>query len=110
MNASDKVVVITGATAGIGLACAKIFAKNGYKLALGARRIERFESVMKELGGSNENIFCHYLDVAKTESCEQFTAAVLKKFKHIDVLINNAGLAVGTEKLAESKPQDWDVM
>jgi len=107
-----KSVVITGASAGIGKACAEIFAKNGYTLYLGARRAENLVGIATELQKlGNPKVFTEYLDVTKEDSCKKFVENVLQDSnKKIDILINNAGLALGTDKLVDSKPTDWDLM
>jgi NADP-dependent 3-hydroxy acid dehydrogenase YdfG len=96
-------VVITGASSGIGKACAHAFAQLGWKLSLGARRSDRLNEVEK-------NAFCHALDVTKPGSVERFLAAATAANGPIDVLVNNAGLARGVEKIAEGTGEAWREM
>ena len=100
----DKTVLITGASSGIGEACARIFSENGAKLILAARRIERLEEIASSLQGE---VHIFELDVCKRESVED----VLSKLPlEVDILINNAGLASGTDKLHEADVSDWEAM
>jgi NADP-dependent 3-hydroxy acid dehydrogenase YdfG len=111
MNGSrlkDKVIVITGASAGIGRACATAFAAAGARLAIGARRIEalqEFAHTVREQYGVQ--IYAGKLDVCEAAQVEEFVAQTLQTFGRIDVLINNAGLALGLDKLFEGDERDW---
>ncbi|MEO6596364.1 MAG: SDR family NAD(P)-dependent oxidoreductase [Planctomycetota bacterium] len=96
-------VVITGASSGIGAACAHAFAKLGDHLSLGARRKDRLAETVP-------GAFHHALDVTKPASVESFVAAAITKNGPIDVLINNAGLARGVEKIAEGTGEAWREM
>ncbi|KUJ99683.1 SDR family oxidoreductase [Pyrococcus woesei] len=86
-----KVAVVTGASKGIGRAIAKALAKEGYKLALGARSVEMLEELSREIGGA----FYSYLDVSKPESVAEFAEKVLKEFGGVDLLVANAGIPMG---------------
>lgn len=109
---TPKTVVITGASAGIGEATALAFAKEGWSLVLGARRSERLRELATSLtgaGAAQVKVFC--LDVTDTKSVTAFAKdALLATSDHIDVLVNNAGLALGVDKVAESKESDWQTM
>lgn len=96
-------IVITGASSGIGAACARHFAKLGDRLSLGARRQERLTDVVP-------TAFPHALDVTSAASVERFVAAAVAANGPIDVLVNNAGLARGTEKIAEGTGEAWREM
>jgi len=96
-------VVITGASSGIGAACARAFHTLGDRLSLGARRSDRLGTVVKAA-------FCHPLDVTKNASVERFLAAAVAANGPIDVLVNNAGLARGVEKIAEGTGEAWREM
>src|ERR1700743_2904679 len=98
----DKWVLITGASSGFGAAAAKLFAAEGAKLLLGARRMDRLEKVSAEArqSGAPEAHF-QKLDVSKTASVNAFADWARTKTAQIDVLINNAGGALGTETVAE---------
>lgn len=107
-----RVACITGASSGIGAATAEIFARNGWALALGARRTNLLEELapkLKSLGAPK--IFSANLDVTKRESVAQFATGVRTAFdRGIDTLVNNAGLAVGTSRLAQVTDDEIDQM
>jgi serine 3-dehydrogenase len=106
-----KIVLITGASSGIGLSCAQLFAKNGLKLLLAARRANRLIKLSRELKknyGTETRIL--KLDVSKRDSVKKAIYKLPDEWKHIDVLINNAGLSRGLDKLHEGKIQDWEEM
>ena len=96
-------VVITGASSGIGAACAHAFARLGDRLSLGARRSDRLADI-------DRNAFRQPLDVTKAASVERFVAAAIAANGPIDVLVNNAGLARGIEKIAEGTGEAWREM
>ena len=100
----NKTILITGASAGIGLATAESFAKLGWSLVLGARRLENLEKSKKnllELGA--QKVLVLPLDVTNETSVNVFTKKALEFSAHgIDVLFNNAGLALGVDKLADT--------
>lgn len=101
--AMTRHVVITGASSGIGAACARAFAKLGDRLSLGARRSERLEAVAP-------SSFRQALDVTKADSVDRFVTAAIGANGPIDVLVNNAGLARGVEKIAEGTGEAWREM
>ena len=103
----DKTVLITGATAGFGEAAAKIFAKNGYRLILTGRRKERLEKLEKEFGSK---VLTLCFDVRNKEDVAQAFSSLPKEWKTIDVLVNNAGLASGLDKIQDGCIEDWDKM
>ena len=96
-------VVVTGASSGIGAACARAFARLGDRLSLGARRTDRLAAAAKDA-------LHHPLDVTKPASVERFLAAAVAANGPIDVLVNNAGLARGVEKIAEGTGEAWREM
>jgi serine 3-dehydrogenase len=107
----NKIVFVTGASSGIGNACARIFAKNGAKLLLCARREDRLKNLTQELKsnyGTDSHIF--RLDVRDRKSVDQTIDALPEEWKNIDILVNNAGLARGLSKLQEGSIDDWDEM
>ena len=110
MGALDgRTAVVTGASAGIGRATAHALAREGARVALGARRIERVEGLAAELPG--EGHFAHALDVTDGESARAFVDAVTGAFGgRIDILVNNAGLALGRTAIAEGSDEDDAVM
>src|ERR1043166_7408065 len=107
----DKWVLITGASSGFGAAGAIAFGAQGAKLLLGARRVDRLEQVAKEAKkiGANE-VHIHAVDVSKTKSVNEFIEWTRSKTKQLDVLINNAGGALGLDTIAEGKDEDWEGM
>ena len=100
-----RVAVITGASSGIGAATARSLAREGFVPVLGARRMDRLQSVVEETGGVG-----FQLDVTDQASIEQFVRAVEERFGRAEVLVNNAGLALGLSPVAESDDRDWSVM
>jgi NADP-dependent 3-hydroxy acid dehydrogenase YdfG len=102
-------VLITGASAGIGEACARAFAARGYHLVLGARRLDRIEALAAELAGAHGILVTTvFLDARDRASAESILTRAGNP--EIDVLINNAGLARGLEPLQNNKADDWDEM
>lgn len=102
-----KTVLITGASAGIGLACAKLFAKEGSNLVLFARRMEKLE-VLKTNLEQNYGIQVEIKQVDVRDRRQ--VAEATEKLPPIDVLINNAGLAKGVEKIQDGYFEKWDQM
>jgi NADP-dependent 3-hydroxy acid dehydrogenase YdfG len=94
-----KTAVVTGASSGIGAATARALAGDGYRIVLGARRTERLEEVVAELGAAE----FFSLDVTDPASVEAFVARV----ERCDVLVNNAGGALGLEPVAEADEEHW---
>ena len=88
----NKVVIITGASSGIGRAMAKEFALKGARLALGARRIELLEELKSELPGIE--ILIQKTDVSIEDDCRELIDATIRRFGQIDILINNAGISM----------------
>lgn len=106
-----KIVFITGATSGFGKACAKKFASAGYDLILNGRREERLEEIKKQLERQFNIAVCMLpFDVQNKE--EVFTAIknIPESWQSIDVLINNAGLALGRDYFEEANLDDWETM
>ena len=105
-DVSNKVVLVTGASSGIGEAAARELAAAGAKLMLGARRTDRLEQLAQELG---EQVAWHRLDVTDRESFADFIAAAEQRFGRVDVLVNNAGI-MPLSPLAALKTDEWDRM
>jgi NADP-dependent 3-hydroxy acid dehydrogenase YdfG len=99
-----KTALITGATSGFGAACARRFAKEGWRLILSGRRTERLEELRGDLGEAVTAVIT--LDVRDREAV--FSA--LQDFPDVDLLLNNAGLALGLEPAWEVDPEDWETM
>jgi NADP-dependent 3-hydroxy acid dehydrogenase YdfG len=107
----DKWILITGASSGFGAAAAELFAAEGSRLLLGARRVERLEKVAsdaRKAGAPEAHV--HKLDVSQTASVNAFVKWARTKTKRVDVLINNAGGALGMDTVAEGKDADWETM
>ncbi len=102
-----KTVLITGATSGIGEACARRFARGGYRLVLTGRNEEKLKALCEELETTGTEVRSLVFDVRDREAA---TAAMASLDVVPDVLINNAGLALGLEKEYEGDYQDWDTM
>ena len=106
----DKIVFITGATSGIGLACARKFAENGDKLILTGRNESRLAEIRKELMQKGTEVLTLAFDVRDREQAARFMDDLPAEWKNIDVLVNNAGLALGLEPEYEGNPDDWETM
>lgn len=98
MNGSyfkDKVIIITGASSGIGLASAKLFASFGARLALAARSMDKLEALAREISSDPESqILCVKTDVSREEDCRNLIEKTAGKFGRIDILVNNAGISM----------------
>lgn len=106
----NKIVLITGATSGIGLACAKKFAENGDKLILTGRNEQRLKEICQELTGKGSEVLTLVFDVRDREKVKQCLDALPAEWQDIDILVNNAGLALGLEPEYEGSFDDWDTM
>jgi len=107
----NKTVLITGASAGIGKACAEAFADANANLLLAARRIERLNEFAKELVSKHGiKVKTIKLDVRNNDEVINALSSLDDEWKNIDVLINNAGLARGFSKIYEGKIDDWEEM
>jgi 3-hydroxy acid dehydrogenase / malonic semialdehyde reductase len=106
-----KTVFITGATSGFGEACAYKFAADNYKLILNGRRQDRLEKLQKKLEGQFK-VSCYLLpfDVQDQEEVFKSVNRLPDEWKQIDVLINNAGLALGKDPFQDADLADWDTM
>lgn len=104
-----KTALITGASSGIGMATAKIFARNGINLILCGRRQERLDTLKNELN-SLCNIHILNFDVRNKKDVFLKIKSLPKVFSTIDILINNAGNAHGLDKIQEGNLEDWDAM
>lgn len=105
---TSKVVVITGASSGIGEATARLLAKQGNKVVLGARREEKLKKIVSEINADGaEAVYC-ITDVTKVSDQETLAQKAIEAFGRIDVWINNAGL-MPLSLLSEDKVEDWDI-
>ncbi len=106
-NLQDNIVLVTGASSGIGRACAREFARVGARLVLAARRQERLQALAAELDVPTH---CIALDVRDRAAVETAVTGLPAEWQAIDVLVNNAGLSRGLDKLHEGSVQDWEEM
>jgi 3-hydroxy acid dehydrogenase / malonic semialdehyde reductase len=108
---ADQWVVITGASSGFGAAAARAFGAEGANVLLGARRLDRLEQVAREAKqAGSPAALVHELDVSGTPSVQAFADWVRTHTGKVDVLINNAGGAMGFDTVAEGKDEDWEFM
>jgi serine 3-dehydrogenase len=106
-----KTILITGASSGIGEAMARLFAREGARLLLCARRLERLQALAEELRASHDSdIHTFALDVRDRRAVETMPECLPGNFRDIEVLVNNAGLSRGLEPLHKGDPDDWDEM
>jgi NADP-dependent 3-hydroxy acid dehydrogenase YdfG len=105
----NKVVIVTGASSGIGYATALELSKAGAKVAAGARRVEKLETLKNEVQKSGGEIIVKKLDVTKKEDCDSFINLVTKTWNHIDILINNAGI-MPLSFFKNLKVSEWEQM
>ena len=106
----NKIVLITGATSGIGLACAKKFAENGDKLILTGRNARRLAEIKQEITAKGTEVITLVYDVRDSAASKSAFEELPDDWQAIDVLVNNAGLALGLEAEYEVNTDDWDTM
>lgn len=105
-----RIALITGASSGIGEACARKFAEGGYDLILTARRAEKLAELKAELEADGTKVKTLTFDVRDAEAAETAVDSLEPEWRKINVLINNAGLALGLDKEYEGDPDDWNTM
>ncbi|EHK78883.1 short-chain dehydrogenase/reductase SDR [Sinorhizobium meliloti CCNWSX0020] len=105
----DKVVIITGASSGIGEAVAKALASEGAKVVVGARRTERLETLVRDINASGGLAAARALDVTNLEDMQSFADFAEKEFGAVDVIVNNAGV-MPLSPLASLKVDEWNRM
>src|SRR4051812_22155919 len=108
-NIKDKVVIITGASSGIGEATAKELASKGAKLILAARREDRLKQLQAEIQKSGVQAIYKVTDVSSSQQVEELVAYTLTEFGQIDILVNNAGI-MPLSPLHQNKVDEWDAM
>ena len=106
----NKIVLITGATSGIGLGCARKFAENGDHLILTGRNEQRLNAICNELESKGTKVLSLAFDVRDVEKAKECLASLPKEWQNIDVLVNNAGLALGLEPEYEGNLEEWSTM
>ena len=107
---SQRTVLITGATSGIGRACAERFGRDGYRLILTGRNESKLNDIADRLRQAGTAVLPLVFDVRNREEATQTLNRLPEEWAEIDVLINNAGLALGLEKEYEGNPDDWETM
>ena len=105
-----KIVLITGATSGIGEACARKFAQGGYDVIITGRRAQLLANLKKELEAEGVRVLALAVDVQNRNAATAAINSLPLEWQQIDVLINNAGLALGLEPEYEGSFEDWDTM
>jgi len=111
MYLKNKIILITGATSGIGRSCARLFAKKGAKIIAAARRTDRLKELESEVKKKYKaEVITIQLDVRKRLAVNKAIATLPEKWRAIDILVNNAGLSRGLDKLYEGYWLDWDEM
>ena len=106
-NIADKVVVITGASSGLGASTAKLLARHGAKVVLGARRKDRIDAVVQEIAAAGGTAIGFAADVTKRADVEALIQGAVDRFGRVDVLVNNAGImAIAPIQLL--KVEEWD--
>lgn len=107
----NKIVLITGATSGIGEACAKKFAAAGYNLIITGRRIERLSNLKSAIEAEfSVKVLSLHFDVQDRKAVADTLSALPAEWKNIDILINNAGLAAGKDSFEDANIDDWEAM
>lgn len=107
----SKIAFITGASSGIGAACARKFAKEGYTLLLNARSVDKLQALKTELEDAySTDILLLPFDVRDREAVATALATLPESYQAIDVLVNNAGLALGMDKEYEGTEENYDTM
>ncbi|HKT13713.1 MAG TPA: 3-oxoacyl-[acyl-carrier-protein] reductase [Terriglobia bacterium] len=109
MNLNGRVAVVTGASQGIGRACALVLAEAGADVALASRNVEKLEAVAKEVEAAGRKALVLGVDVSNSESVKAGIVKVLETWQKIDILVNNAGV-VRDNLLLRMKPEDWDAV
>ncbi|MDN3547556.1 SDR family oxidoreductase [Mucilaginibacter aquaedulcis] len=106
-----KIALITGATAGIGLACAEVFAREGFNLILTGRRLDRLEQLADKLNKKyNVEIAVSSFDIRNREQVIENLEGLPAKWRKVNVLVNNAGLSQGLDPIQNGNYDDWDTM
>ena len=106
----NKIVLITGATSGIGLGCARKFAENSDKVILTGRNEQRLAEIRQELEAKGAKVLTLAFDVRDSQQAQQCINDLSEEWQEIDVLVNNAGLALGLEPEYEGDLDDWSTM
>jgi NADP-dependent 3-hydroxy acid dehydrogenase YdfG len=108
-NITDKIVVIIGASSGIGESTAKLLARQGAKLVIGARRKDRLDAVVKEISAAGGEAISVAADVTKRADVDALIRAAVDNFERVDVIVNDAGI-MPISPVAALKVDEWDRM
>jgi len=108
-NIKDKVVVITGASSGIGASTAKLLARHGAKVVLGARRKDRLDAIVKEISATDGQAVSFAVDVTKRVEVESLISGAIESFGRVDVMVNDAGI-MPIAPIEALKVNEWDRM
>lgn len=106
---ANRVALVTGASQGIGRACALVLAEAGAEVALGSRNIEKLQGVAREIEGLGRKALVLSLDVSDPESVKVAVTRALQSLGKIEILVNNAGIAKDN-LVMRMKPEDWEVV
>jgi NADP-dependent 3-hydroxy acid dehydrogenase YdfG len=106
----EKIIMVTGATAGFGEAIARKFANNGYRVIITGRRKERLDSLEKELTSAGAKVLSLNFDVRNRDEVARVIETMPAEWKNVDILVNNAGLAAGLEHIDKGDIDDWETM
>ena len=109
MTIEGKVVIITGASSGIGYATALAMSKAGAKVAIGARRTDKLSQLENEIKNNGGEVLSQKLDVTKKDDCDAIVDQVIKKWGTVDILVNNAGL-MPLSFVKNLKVDEWEQM
>jgi len=109
LNIQDKVIVITGASSGIGEATARLLAERGAKVVLGARRTERLAVIAEEINSAGGHAQFRALDVTDQQDVQRFVDFAVEHYGRVDVLVNNAGV-MPLSRLDALKVDEWNRM
>ncbi|HET8829797.1 MAG TPA: SDR family NAD(P)-dependent oxidoreductase, partial [Pelobium sp.] len=111
MSSIQNIALITGATSGIGEACANIYAENGFNLIITGRRADRLKRLKENLEAKFKiRVITLNFDVSDRNTVEEKLNSLSSDFKKIDVLINNAGLSKGFDAFQDADLNDWETM
>ena len=108
-NVQEKVVLITGASSGIGEGCARLLAEKGARVVLGARRVERLEQLVEEIRAAGGQAIARRLDVTDAADVQAFVDAAMAEYGRVDVLLNNAGV-MPLSMIEALKLDEWNRM
>lgn len=111
MPIENKTILVTGASSGIGEACAHAFAKAGARIIISSRSEAKLLSLKSQLEASYQSaVYVLPMDVRSRVDVQKAIASLPMQWQAIDVLINNAGLSLGLDKISQADPDDWDCM